>query len=85
MLPSTPTSYQAFLEAKLTLSRYSGFAVPAESIHPMLKPHQAGYWSDGVKYLRAAEQEISAPSLFDLCGILPASKYQSNPAHTGRI
>lgn len=40
MQPSTPTSYKSFLEAKLTLSRHSGFAVPAESIHPMLKPHQ---------------------------------------------
>lgn len=25
----------------------------------------AGYWSDGVKYLRAAEEKINAPSLFD--------------------
>ncbi|MGE4194680.1 MAG: DNA methyltransferase [Pseudodesulfovibrio sp.] len=25
----------------------------------------AGYWSDGVKYCRAAEQELTAPSLFD--------------------
>ena len=33
-------NYRDFLEAKLTLSRHSGFAVPAESIHPMLKPHQ---------------------------------------------
>lgn len=40
MLPSTQTGYRAFLEAKLTLSRHSGFAVPAEAIHPMLKPHQ---------------------------------------------
>lgn len=32
--------YLDFLEAKLTLSRHSGFAVPEESIHPMLKPHQ---------------------------------------------
>ena len=29
MLPSPPTSYQAFLEAKLNLSQHSGFAVPA--------------------------------------------------------
>lgn len=27
----------------------------------------AGYWSDGVKYLRGAEQQVSMPSLFDLC------------------
>jgi len=25
------------------------------------------YWSDGVKYLRAAEQDLTAPSLFDFC------------------
>ncbi|MBB5142509.1 hypothetical protein HNQ38_000588 [Desulfovibrio intestinalis] len=30
----------AFLEAKLPFSRHSGFAVPADSIHPMLKPRQ---------------------------------------------
>lgn len=29
----------------------------------------AGYFLDGVKYLRAAEQDVSAPSLFDLCGV----------------
>lgn len=26
-----------------------------------------GYVLDGVKYLRAAEREISAPTLFDFC------------------
>ena len=29
----------------------------------------AGYWSDGVKYLRGAEQQVDMPSLFDMCGI----------------
>ena len=29
----------------------------------------AGYFLDGVKYLRAAEQDVSAPSLFDLCDV----------------
>ena len=27
----------------------------------------ADYWADGVKYLRAAEERVSAPSLLDLC------------------
>jgi hypothetical protein len=27
----------------------------------------AGYWADGVKYCRTAEQDLTAPSLFDLC------------------
>lgn len=39
----------------------------------------AGYWSDGIKYLRAAEQDVSAPSLFDLCGIKP--QVSSTRAH----
>ena len=34
------TAYRSFLEAKLAISQHSGFAVPADSIHPMLKPHQ---------------------------------------------
>lgn len=34
------TLYHSFLEAKLAISQHSGFAVPADSIHPMLKPHQ---------------------------------------------
>lgn len=29
----------------------------------------AGYWSDGVKYLRGAEQQVGMPSLFDMCDI----------------
>ena len=28
-----------------------------------------GYFLDGVKYCRAAESEMTAPSLFDLCGV----------------
>lgn len=39
MQPST-FLYRSFLEAKLAISQHSGFAVPADSIHPMLKPHQ---------------------------------------------
>jgi hypothetical protein len=27
----------------------------------------AGYWTDGVKYCRTAEQDLTAPSLFDFC------------------
>lgn len=27
------------------------------------------YWRDGVKYCRAAEQDVTAPSLFDMCKI----------------
>lgn len=34
------TLYRSFLEAKLAISRHSGFTVPADAIHPMLKPHQ---------------------------------------------
>lgn len=37
---SCNTLYHSFLEAKLAISQHSGFAVPADSIHPMLKPHQ---------------------------------------------
>lgn len=37
---SCNTLYRSFLEAKLAISQHSGFAVPADSIHPMLKPHQ---------------------------------------------
>lgn len=40
MQPSTSHTYRSFLEAKLTISRHSGFTVPADAIHPMLKPHQ---------------------------------------------
>jgi hypothetical protein len=27
----------------------------------------ADYWADGVKYCRTAEQDLTAPSLFDFC------------------
>lgn len=40
MQPSTSHTYRSFLEAKLAISRHSGFTVPADAIHPMLKPHQ---------------------------------------------
>ncbi len=39
MQPST-SLYRSFLEAKLAMSQHSGFAVPADSIHSMLKPRQ---------------------------------------------
>lgn len=29
-----------------------------------------GYWADGVKYLRAAEERLSAPTLFDIEGVV---------------
>lgn len=59
MLASTSTSYKAFLEAKLPLSRHSGLAVPAEAIHPMLKPHQR----DIVRWRCTADAGPSLPPL----------------------
>lgn len=34
------TTYRQFLEAKMCMARKSGFSVPAEAVHPLLKPHQ---------------------------------------------
>ena len=41
MQPSTPTNYRAFLEAKLTLSRHSGFTVPPNPSIPCSNPTSA--------------------------------------------
>lgn len=54
--------YMSFLKSKIVTAPVSGFQVRPEDINPALMPHQR----DAVGYLEAAEDEMYAPTLFDL-------------------
>lgn len=56
------SNYMSFLKSKIVTAPVSGFKVKPADISPALKPHQR----DAVGYLEAAEDEMYAPTLFDL-------------------
>ncbi|RYX83945.1 hypothetical protein EON83_12465 [bacterium] len=51
--------YQQFLEAKIKLAPVFGFEIDETEINP-------AYFLDSVSYLKAAEEQVSMPTLFDL-------------------
>jgi hypothetical protein len=71
------SEYIKFLHSKIEVAKETGFVVPRTAVNPSCKPHQidAILWAlkggnralfgDGVGYLKAADEEIGMPTLFD--------------------
>ena len=56
--------YLEFLRSKIEVAPVSGFDVDPAKLHPNLKPHQR----DAVGYLKAEEENLEPPTLFDMMG-----------------
>ena len=56
--------YLEFLRSKIEVAPVSRFDVDPAKLHLNLKPHQ---W-DAVGYLKAEEENLETPTLFDMMG-----------------
>lgn len=82
MMQNQEQKYTDFLRQKIRMANFAGFDLQPQDVNPILFPHQRdivrwavrgggselnpGYFMDQVHYLRAAERQVSMPTLFDL-------------------